>query len=171
MTFWPLSLARRFATLAIAAFGTAVFWSLALPLPFLFGPMIACLAAALLGAPLRGLDPAVTAARTALGVTVGASLTPALIGQLPSMAVSLAFIPFYILVIGLIGVPFFTRICGFDRVTAYYSAMPGGLQDMVSFGQEAGGCVRTLALVHATRLLVLVTLAPILLTQVFGAPR
>jgi membrane AbrB-like protein len=45
--------------------------------------------------------------------------------------------------------------------------MPGGLQDMVVFGIEAGGNPRTLSLVHATRSLVLVTIAPIVLTQIF----
>jgi membrane AbrB-like protein len=46
--------------------------------------------------------------------------------------------------------------------------MPGGLQDMVVFGQEAGGDVRALSLIHATRVLIIVTLAPIILTQGFG---
>ena len=46
--------------------------------------------------------------------------------------------------------------------------MPGGLQDMIVFGIEAGGNPRTLSLVHATRSLVLITLAPIVLTQLFG---
>ena len=45
--------------------------------------------------------------------------------------------------------------------------MPGGLQDMIVFGIEAGGNPRTLSLVHATRSLVLVTIAPIVLTQFF----
>ena len=42
--------------------------------------------------------------------------------------------------------------------------MPGGLQDMLVFGEEAGGNVRRLALIHATRVLVIVTVAPFLLT-------
>ncbi len=64
--------------------------------------------------------------------------------------------------------PFFTRVCGYDRITAYYAAMPGGLQDMIVFGQEAGGNVRALSLIHATRVLILVTLAPIIMSHGFG---
>jgi uncharacterized protein len=45
-----------------------------------------------------------------------------------------------------------------------FSAMPGGLQDMLVFGQEAGGDVRALSLIHATRILVIVTVAPIVMT-------
>jgi len=39
---------------------------------------------------------------------------------------------------------------------------------MIIFGQEAGGDVRTLSLIHATRVLVIVTIAPILLTTLYG---
>jgi membrane AbrB-like protein len=107
-------------------------------------------------------------ARTILGVAVGASITPALLHQIPLMAASVALIPIYIGLIALIGVPFFNRLCGFDPVTSFYAAMPGGLQDMVIFGEAAGGNVRTLSLVHATRVLIIVTIAPIILTQLYG---
>ena len=132
--------------------------------------MLACLIAALLGAPLRGTGQIAVGARTILGVAVGASITPDLVALLPKMMMSLALIPIYILCIGLVGVPFFRRVCGFDPVTSYYAAMPGGLQDMVIFGSEAGGDGRALSLIHATRVLVLVSAAPILMIQIFDAP-
>ena len=161
-------LPSRGMTVIVAALGAATFALAGLPLPFLFGPMAACLIAALLGAPLKGLGQVSVAARTILGVAVGASITPALLHQLPLMAASVALIPVYIVLIALIGVPFFNRLFGFDPVTSFYAAMPGGLQDMVIFGEAAGGNVRTLSLVHATRVLIIVTIAPILLTQFYG---
>ena len=160
---------RTALTLGLSVAGAALFWALGLPLPFLFGPMTACLVAALLGLPLRGTGQIGTGARTILGVAVGATLTPALFAQLPSMLGSVALIPLYIGLIGLIGVPYFRRICGYDPATAWYCAMPGGLQDMIVFGAEAGANMRTLSLIHATRVLIIVTIAPILITQVFGA--
>lgn len=165
----PLDMSHRVRTLAFAALGTWLFWAIEFPLPFLFGPMAACLMAALLGQPLKGMGQVSKGMRTILGVAVGASVTPALVDQLPSMAMSVAFIPLYILVIGVMGVPYFHRIAGLDRPTAYYAAMPGGLQDMVIFGQEAGGDVRALSLIHATRVLFIVTLAPLIITNFFGA--
>ena len=146
-----------------------MFFVAGLPLPFLFGPMAACLLVALAGLRLQGLGQVSVAARTIVGVAVGASITPEVVGQLPQMALSVAFIPLYIVLIAIVGVPFFTRICGFDRMTAWYAAMPGGLQDMIIFGQEAGGDVRALSLIHATRVLIIVTVAPILMTNAFGA--
>ena len=53
---------RRLGTLALAVLGTLVFWLAGLPLPFLFGPMFACLLAALAGAPLMGVPPISSAA-------------------------------------------------------------------------------------------------------------
>jgi membrane AbrB-like protein len=125
---------------------------------------------ALMRAPLAGTGQVGIAFRTVLGVAVGTAVTPALIGRLPEMACSVALIPLFVMVIGLIGYPFFRRVCGFDHATAYYSAMPGGLQDMLIFGEEAGGDVRALSLIHATRVLVIVSIAPFLLTTVWGVP-
>jgi uncharacterized protein len=164
----PGQLRARVLTFLLALAGALGFSALGLPLPFLFGPMLACLIAALAGAPLKGMGQVGIGARTILGVAVGASVTPALIGQLPQMALSLAMIPVFVALIGLIGVPFFRRFCGLDPVTAYYAAMPGGLQDMVIFGQEAGGDVRALSLIHATRVLFVVSFAPFVITRLYG---
>ncbi len=164
----PSHLAGRMATLALAVLGAAVFHGLGLPLPFLFGPMTFCLLAALSGAPLKGLGTISTLARTVLGVAVGASVTPDVVARIPQMAGSVALVPLYIVIIGLVGVPFFRRL-GYDPATAWYAAMPGGLQDMVAFGKEAGGDGRALALIHATRVLIIVTLAPVILVLLYGS--
>ncbi|RYG89539.1 AbrB family transcriptional regulator [Loktanella sp. IMCC34160] len=130
--------------------------------------MAFCLAGALAHLPLKGFGKISVAARTVLGVAVGASITPAVISELPRMAVSVALIPLFIGLIALIGVPFFRKLWGFDGPTAYYAAMPGGLQDMVIFGTEAGANPRVLSLVHATRVLIIVTLAPFILSHFYG---
>lgn len=161
-------LLRRCMTVLISAVGVAIFLLLDLPLPFLFGPMAASLVIALCGAPLAGLGQVSIAARSVLGVAIGTSVTPALVAELPSMLASVALVPLYIAVIGLIGVPFFRKVCGFDLVTAFYAAMPGGAADMTIFGQEAGANVRQLSLVHVTRLMVIMVVAPIILVNVYG---
>lgn len=157
----------RLATLTLAIAGAAIFHVLSLPLPLLLGPMFACLIAALAGMPMKGTPPISSAMRVVLGVAVGASLTPALFGRLDEMALSVALIPVFTALIVLVGYPFFRRM-GFDHPTAYYCSVPGGLQDMAIFGEEAGGNIRALALVHATRVLVIVSLMPVLLTLIWG---
>lgn len=159
---------RLLLTLALAVAGAALFWLLSLPLPLLLGPMFACLIAALAGVPMRGVPVVSNAMRPVLGVAVGASLTPALFARLADMALSVALIPPFILVIALIGYPYFRRLWGFDPATSYYSAMPGGLQDMAIFGEAAGGDVRALSLIHTTRVLVIVSAMPFLITWIWG---
>jgi hypothetical protein len=77
---------------------------------------------------------------------------------------SFAFVPVFVAIIGAAGYPYFRRVCGFDKPTAYFSAMPGGLQDMLVFGIGAGGNARALSLVHATRVLAIVSLMPFILS-------
>lgn len=159
---------RRMLTFALAAAGGALFLLLDLPLAMLLGPMLACLIAALAGAPLAGSGPFGTYMRTFLGVAVGASITPEVLTGLPDIAASLAFVPLFVLVIALVGYPLFRKVFGFDHPTAWYAAMPGGLQDMLVFGEEAGGDIRALSLIHATRVLVIVTVAPLVMAVYWG---
>ncbi len=158
----------RIAAFAAALVGLAVFAAAGLPLPFLLGPMFGCLAAALSGVRLAGPAKAAGVFRAVLGVAVGASITPELLGRLDQMAASVALIPLTVVAAGVLGVPYFTRLCGFDRPTAYFSAMPGGLQDMIMLGREAGADMRAIALVHVTRVLVIVALMPAILEWGWG---
>lgn len=150
-------------TFVIGAAGVAAFKIVDLPLPWLLGPITFCLVAALLGAPLKGYKPITDSMRTILGVAVGATLTPAVIVTFPAMWPTLLLGILMTVIIGLIGVPYFKKICRYDTPTAYYSAMPGGLQDMIVFGEEAGANVRTLSLIQATRVLVIVMALPFVL--------
>lgn len=160
-------LKQRLLTFALAAVGAAIFLLLKLPLPMLLGPMLVCLIAALVGAPLAGTGRLGVFMRTFLGVAVGASITPQVLQTLPEMALSLLFVPLFIIVIGLVSYPLLRRIFGFNHATAWYGSMPGGLQDMLMFGEEAGGDIRALSLIHATRILVIVTVAPLII-QLFA---
>lgn len=138
MMSWFLDRARL-AAVAAAAAGIGVFLICGWPLPFLFGPMAGCLVAALAGVRLKGMGDLGTAMRTILGVAVGASVTPALVHDLPRMALTLSLVPVYLLLAGALGYPLLRRVFGFDHPTAWFSAMPGGLQDMMAFGEEANG--------------------------------
>lgn len=155
--------------MVVSGLGVAVFFWANLPLPWLLGPIAACLLAALLRVPLGGIGLLNNGMRTILGVAVGASLTPAVVATLPGMWPTLVLVPVMLLLTGLIGVPYFQRLCGYDLPTAYYAAMPGGLQDMILFGEEAGANPRALSLIHATRVLVIVVALPFLMQAIWQA--
>lgn len=154
---------------AVSFLGVGVFFALDLPLPWLLGPIISCLVAALIGVPMKGIKPVNDSMRTVLGVAVGATMTPAIIATFPAMWPTLVLIPVMVICIGAAGIPYFQRVWGYDFATAYYSTMPGGLQDMLIFGEEAGGNVRTLSLIHATRVMVIVVALPFILKGIWDA--
>ena len=156
-------------TFCVALVGVAAFHDLHIPLPWHLGTIAASLIAAHLGVPLRGLKVVNDALRTILGVAVGATLTVPVLLSFPAMWPTLVLIPLTVGVIGVIGVPYFQRIWGYDFPTAYYATMPGGLQDMLAFGEEAGGNVRAMSLIHATRVLVIVVALPFLLSGIWDA--
>ncbi len=152
-----------------ASIGVALFHLLSLPLPWLLGPIFACLIAALAGVPMNSIRPLNESMRTILGVAVGATMTPAVIATFPGMWPTLILVPVMVAAIGFLGVPYFQRLCGYDFPTAYYATMPGGLQDMIVFGEEAGANVRALSLIHATRVLAVVVALPFLLKGIWDA--
>jgi len=154
-------------TLGAACLGTGAFLVLNLPLPFLMGPLTACLLFAVAGAKLEGMGLVGTAMRTILGIAIGASITPQTLSALPGFAPTLVLVPLFVGVIGLVGFPFFHKLLGFDRATSFYAAMPGGLQDMLVFGEEAGGDVRAMSLIHATRVLAIVATAPFVIAWIW----
>ncbi|MEP5155477.1 AbrB family transcriptional regulator [Planktotalea sp.] len=154
---------RIVSTHLVAGFGVLVFHFLTLPLPWLLGPIFACLCAALFGMPMKSVPFLNNAMRSILGVAVGATFTTALVISMAGYWTTLLLVPIMVFVIGLVGVPYFHRLWGFDFATSYYSAMPGGLQDMLLFGEEAGGDVRALSLIQATRVMVIVVALPFIL--------
>lgn len=159
----------RAITFVIAGLGVAAFIALELPLPWLLGPIAACLLAAICGVQMQAIKPLNNLMRTILGVAVGATFTPALLIDMTGYWPTLLLIPLMVAAIGAAGVPYFQRLWGYDFATSYYATMPGGLQDMLVFGEEAGANVRALSLIHATRVLVVVVALPFILQSIWSA--
>ena len=147
--------------LFLGACGSVAFVLLKLPLPWFLGALTACLVASVLGLPILRPAPLSISMRATLGVAVGSAYTPALLERLPGMLGSLALlIPFMGLII-VIGMMFYERVARFDRPTAFYSAVPGGLTDMTTMAEDSGANVRAIILVQASRILVIVFALPL----------
>jgi uncharacterized protein len=132
-----------------------------MPLPFLLGPLAICLVLALAGATLAGPPSSwLNAVRTVLGVAAGASVSPALLHQLPQTLGSAALVPVFLVCAVVLGYPLFRWVAGFNAPTAFFATMPGGFAEMILFGSEKGGNIRALSLVHATRILTIVAATP-----------
>jgi membrane AbrB-like protein len=149
--WWRFGLA-----LLIGIAGGVVFSLLRAPLPWMLGPMVFNTAAAMLGAPITSPNWARPFMVPVIGVLLGAGFTPALLGQVSTWLISLAFLAGFLVLTGLAVVPFYRYLAGFDWRTAFFAGMPGGLNEMVVIGQAMGADERRVSLAHASRILIVV---------------
>ena len=84
----------RLYAFLIACVGVAGFKLLDLPLPWLLGPIFACLGAALAGVPMRGNKLLGDGMRTILGVAVGATFTTTLLISMAAMSTPIIRTPY-----------------------------------------------------------------------------
>jgi membrane AbrB-like protein len=156
--------------LLIGAAGSVVFVYAHFPLPWFLGALSFCLIASVLNAPILRPKPLTIPMRAVLGVAVGSAFSPALLGRVGGMAGSLAIlVPFMVLII-VVSLVFYERVAGFDRPTAFFSAVPGGLTDMTAMAEDAGANQRAVILVQATRILIVVFTLPLWLQWHDGLP-
>lgn len=127
-----------------------------MPLPWMLGPMIGTTIAAMMNAPIRGPEKLRPIVIPVIGVLLGSGVTaevltsaigwwPSILIMIPSLAISAA-----------LSFLFYLKLAKFDPVTAYFCAMPGGLNDMLILGGAAGGKETRIALAHASRILFVV---------------
>ena len=163
--------------LAIGAVGGALFAHWQLPLPWMIGALVATTAAAIGDGLLRphsaraalrvpaGLRQAML---VVIGIMLGAAFDPAAAGTLQAWAASLLGLALYVPLSLLVGYLYLRRTVGFDPVTAYFTAAPGGLVEMTTVGAAAGGDERRISLAHSIRIMAVVMTLPFWLQMAWG---
>lgn len=147
--------------LALGAVGGAGFWWAGLPLPWMTGAMCATTIASLSGVPLAGPVRLRTAMIAVLGLMLGSAFTPDVVDKLPEWPASLGAMAIFVVIVGT-GLYFvLRRWAGFSMATAYFSAAPGGLTQMVLVGTSVGGDEKTISLMHTVRLMLTVLVIPL----------
>jgi membrane AbrB-like protein len=149
----------RFAfALLVGASGGAVFFVVGLPLPWMLGAMAAATVAALARAPLA-VSPGVRSGTVAvLGVLLGSQFSLEIFAHVAQWYVGLSGVVVSVIVMTTLSTVYFVRIGRYDRTTAYFSSMPGGLSEMMVLGEAMGGDGRRISLTHAVRVLTAVFL-------------
>ena len=152
---------RVLLTLAIGAIGGETLSYLHVPLAWMIGALVTTTIAALLRAPLELPRTLRDTVITVLGVMLGSSFRPEMFDNLGSWAFSLIGLLFYLIVSTGVLFILLRRFAGYDPVTSYFAAAPGGLNEMVLVGSALGGDDRTLALTHAARVMLVVLTIPL----------
>lgn len=151
---------RLMIAFAIGSLGAFCFLLIKVPLAWFLGSLAFCLVAAVLNVPYERPRAFSSPVRVVLGVTVGTAFTPTLLGNLGGMVGSLLLLIPYMFAIMGAGMLFFSRLARFDKPTAFFSAVPGGLTDMVTMATDAGANTRAVTLVQAVRIVMIVFLLP-----------
>ena len=150
-------------SLLLAVFSGFVAFYLSLPLPWMLGPLIGCGLLSAFGKKIIiGKKPR-PICRALLGCTIGANFGPEIIGRIPEIGVSLLFIPGFVLLMGISTYLYLSKVMKMNKATSIYGSIPGGLNEMVVLGNEVDADPRILVLIHATRIVVVVLFASLLI--------
>jgi membrane AbrB-like protein len=160
------TLLRFIAALVLGAIGGTLFWSVGAPLPWVLGSMATCAAASIAGLPVEASSATRRPMAAVIGVVLGSSFRPDLLAHAREWIVPLALLPFFLASAALVCVTYFRRIAKFDPATAYFAGMPGGIAEMVVMGSERSADERTIGLIHAARIFLVVFTLPFLIRLV-----
>ena len=128
--------AAGLTALAIGAAGRLLFHALRLPLPWMMGAMVATTVASMAGVaqaiPPWSRPPTIAV----LGVLLGSSFTREMAARMPDWLPSLASLPVYILVIGVLALAYLRKIAELDPLTAFSAPLPAGSARWRSWATE-----------------------------------
>ena len=143
--------------LAIGLVGALLGVAIGLPLPWMLGSMVVVMVTAVGGAPVIAPIELRKIVVPILGVMLGSGFHPDIFARVGDWILTLLILPVYVGAAFATAMVFYRKIGGYDPVTAYFSAAPGGLNEMMILGAEAGGDEKRIALAHASRVFLVVT--------------
>ena len=155
-------------SLAIGGLGGLLFDLIHIPLAWMLGPMIFNMVASVRGLPVLMPHGARVLTVCVVGVFIGGSFTPELLERAGEWILSLSTLLIFVPVITGAAALYYKKVAGFDGPTAAFSSAPGTLTAMVLTGGMAGADERLIALTQGLRVVVVVTLAPVIVTLMTG---
>lgn len=161
-------LARLAVVLAIGALGGFVLDRLGMPAAWLSGAMVSTGIAALLGLNAPVPNRLRDAVFVVLGVSMGAGVTPDVVGRLSAWPVSLAGLAVTVAAVTAGTYLFLRRIAGWDPASAYFGAIPGALSMTLATAELSRADLRKVSLSQTIRLFMLVVVLPVVIGNVEG---
>lgn len=150
--------------LCVGMLGAMLFTLIHSPLPWLLGSIVALAIASRFSAlPLRSPKIFSAPARSVLGITVGSAFNPEILHFFSDYMSSLLLIFPFVVIVTVCGMLYYWKWLKFDKTTAYFSAMPGGLLEMVTFAEALGANVYKVTLTQSVRLLCIVFTLPFII--------
>jgi hypothetical protein len=167
---WPprRTLGELALAIVVGLAGALAFVAIGLPLPWMLGALFSTTVASVARLPVAVPMAVRTPMSAVLGVLLGSSFDADVLAGMGLWIPSLAMLPAYIVIVSIVTIAYLRKVAGLDPKTAYFASTPGGLGEMILLGDRMGGDMRTISLVHATRVLVVVFAVPFAIGAIEG---
>ena len=147
-----VAIARQLAeTLAFAAVGGLTLGLLGMPAGYLSGSILAVAAASLAGRPMLMPLVPMRILLVLIGISLGAVVTPATLNGMAAYPLSIAALLAAMTCISISGAAYLRVMHGWDKITAYLAAAPGGLSQVMGLAAEFDADIRAIAIVQTVR--------------------
>ena len=151
----------------IGTLGGAIYSYLDLPLPWMMGAMFATGFSTISGVKLKMDSRLRTLMILILGVLLGGAFSPEILDRIPRWPITLLSLVIYVMVATFATFLYYHFIAKFDKRTAFFAAVPGGLNEMIILGASQGADERKISVAHSTRIFFVVMILPFFF-RIFG---
>lgn len=158
---WKQTAPIMLGTLLWGAAGGWLFSLAGIPLAWMIGSMMFTAGLAVAGVRLKGPGKSRAIMITVLGVMLGSAFTPEVLEHASSWIVTIAVLLVFVVVVTVFLSWGFQRFAGMPKREALLAATPGGFGEMVLIAESYGIDVRSISLIHATRVMFTVMLIPL----------
>ncbi|MFN0161632.1 MAG: AbrB family transcriptional regulator [Burkholderiales bacterium] len=164
----PRRAASMLRAVALCAVAGALAQWLALPLPWMIGPLLAMAAGKAAGISLAAPGLARDSGQLVIAVALGLYFTPAVAAEVARYLPCMLAAGVFAIVIGVAGSRICVAIMGrsasgapeLDRTTAFFACVPGGASEMAVLATRYGGRVDRVAFAQSLRILIVVMTLP-----------
>ena len=162
------NLLQMLLAIFIGVIGSILFIFLHLPLPWLLGAIFtSSIAIRFQNIPISSPKIFSTPARVIIGLTIGSAFTPEILENLNTYLYSILLIIPYTIIVAFAGMYYYYKVLNFDKRTAFFSSMPGGVIEMVILGEQLKADTSKITLVQSSRLLFIVLTLPFIIQYIF----
>jgi len=142
-------------TLAFAGAGGLTLGFLGMPAGFLSGSILAVAGASLAGRPMLIPTPLMRILLVLIGISLGSVVTPETLHGMATYPLSIAALLVAMTCISTTGAFYLRMVHGWDKLTAYLAAAPGGLSQVMGLAVELDSDVRAIAIVQTVRVVII----------------
>jgi membrane AbrB-like protein len=161
----PVFLIRLAMAVVLGFAGGSAAKTIGAPLPWMLGAFLASAVVSLTGVSLFGLTPDLpmpirNAFVAVIGVMIGGTFHAGTFASMQTLWIPILAVGVFVLAAWSMNYVLFRQLGHFDRATAFFAGMPGGLVEAIAIGERSGADVAALSLQQFARIALVITTVP-----------